>query len=39
MIDAMYDVPSSGAARFDVTLPYAKNKIEGANFLEMKRVG
>ncbi len=39
MIDAMYDVPSSGEARFDVTLPYAKNKIEGANFLEMKRVG
>ncbi len=39
MIDAMYDVPSSGAARFDVTLPYAKKKIEGSNFLELKRVG
>ena len=39
MIDAMYDVPSSGETRFDVTLPYAKKKIEGANFLEMKQVG
>ena len=39
MIDAMYDVPSSGQKRFDVTLPYAKKKIEGSNFLELKRVG
>lgn len=39
MIDAMYDVPSSGQKRFDVTLSYAKKKIEGSNFLELKRVG
>ena len=39
MIDAMYDVPSSGQKRFDVTLPYAKKKIEGSNFLDLKRVG
>ena len=39
MIDAMYNVPSSGQKRFDVTLPYAKKKIEGSNFLELKRVG
>ena len=39
MIDAMYDVPSSGQKRFDVTLPYAKKKIEGSNFLELKQVG
>ena len=39
MIDAMYDVPSSGQKRFDVTLPYAKKKIEWSNFLELKRVG
>ncbi len=39
MIDAMYDVPSSGQKTFTVTLQYAKNKIEGANFLELKQVG
>lgn len=39
MIDAMYDIPSSGQATFDVTLQYAKKKIEGANFLELKQVG
>jgi ATP-dependent Clp protease ATP-binding subunit ClpX len=38
IIDAMYDVPSSGATRFDVTLEYAKKKIEGSNFLELKQV-
>ncbi len=39
MIDAMYDVPSSGQTSFVVTLPYAKKRIEGANFLELKQVG
>ena len=39
MIDAMYDVPSSGETSFTVTLPYAKKRIEGANFLELKQVG
>ena len=39
MIDSMYDVPSSGETSFTVTLPYAKKRIEGANFLELKQVG
>jgi ATP-dependent Clp protease ATP-binding subunit ClpX len=39
MIDAMYEVPMSGEQRFAVTLEYAKKKIEGSNFLELKRVG
>jgi ATP-dependent Clp protease ATP-binding subunit ClpX len=39
MIDAMYEVPMSGDPRFAVTLEYAKKKIEGSNFLELKRVG
>ncbi len=39
MIDAMYYVPSSGETSFTVTLPYAKKRIEGANFLELKQVG
>ncbi len=39
MIDAMYEVPMSGDSRFVVTLEYAKKKIEGSNFLELKRVG
>ena len=39
MIDAMYEVPMSGDSRFAVTLEYAKKKIEGSNFLELKRVG
>ncbi len=38
MIDAMYDVPSSGAKEFLVTLDYAKKKVEGANFFELKQV-
>ena len=36
MIDAMYDVPSSGAKEYVVTLEYAKKKIEGANFFRVK---
>ena len=39
MIDAMYEVPMSGESHFAVTLDYAKKKIEGSNFLQLKRVG
>ena len=39
MIDAMYEVPMSGESQFVVTLDYAKKKIEGSNFLHLKRVG
>ena len=39
MMDAMYDIPSSGEHSFNVTLPYAKKRVEGAKFLELKQVG
>ena len=39
IMDAMYEVPSSDAVEFTVTLDYAKKRIEGANFSELKRVG
>ena len=39
MMDAMFDLPSSGERRFTVTLPYASEKIEQANYLSLKRVG
>ena len=38
MMDAMYDVPSSGKRSFNVTLAYAKKRVEGAKFLELKQV-
>ena len=38
MMDAMYDVPSSGKRSFNVTLTYAKKRVEGAKFLELKQV-
>ena len=38
IIDAMYDLPSSGESQFRVTLDYAKKKIEGSNFLQLKQV-
>ncbi len=38
IIDAMYELPSSGESQFVVTLEYAKKKIEGANFLHLKQV-
>ena len=38
IIDAMYELPSSGEPQFVVTLEYAKKKIEGANFLHLKQV-
>ena len=37
MMDAMYDVPS-GKRSFNVTLTYAKKRVEGAKFLELKQV-
>ena len=40
MMDTMFDIPSTrtpGSLR--VTLPYAKEKIEKANILELKQVG
>jgi ATP-dependent Clp protease ATP-binding subunit ClpX len=39
MIDAMYEVPSSGETQYVVTLPYAQKKLENSNFLELKQVG
>ena len=38
MTDAMYEIPSSGLKQFTVTLDYAKKKLDGANFLELKQV-
>ena len=38
MTDAMYEIPSSGLTQFTVTLDYAKKKLDGANFLELKQV-
>jgi ATP-dependent Clp protease ATP-binding subunit ClpX len=39
MIDAMYEVPSSGETQYVVTLSYAQKKLENSNFLELKQVG
>ncbi|MBR4995531.1 MAG: ATP-dependent Clp protease ATP-binding subunit ClpX [Alistipes sp.] len=39
MIDAMYEVPSTGETQFVVTVGYAQKKLEKANFLELKQVG
>ncbi len=39
MMDTMFDIPSSDRRKFTVTLPYAKEKIEKANILELKQVG
>ena len=38
IIDAMYELPSSGETQYVVTLDYAKKKIEGSNFLQLKQV-
>jgi ATP-dependent Clp protease ATP-binding subunit ClpX len=38
IIDAMYELPSSGPTQYVVTLDYAKKKIEGSNFLQLKQV-
>ena len=39
MMDTMFDLPSTDARTFTVTLPYAKEKIEKAKTLELKQVG
>ena len=39
MMDTMFDLPSTDTRKFVVTLPYAKEKIEKANILELKQVG
>lgn len=39
MTDVMFDVPSSDCRKFTVTLPYAREKIERANFSRLRRVG
>ena len=39
MMDTMFDIPSTDARKFTVTLSYAKKKIEKANILELKQVG
>ena len=36
IMDAMYEVPSSKAVEFTVTLDYAKKRIEGRNFSHIK---
>lgn len=39
MIDTMFDIPSSDTHKFTVTLSYAKQKVEKANILALKKVG
>ncbi|MEG1672228.1 MAG: ATP-dependent Clp protease ATP-binding subunit ClpX, partial [Alistipes sp.] len=39
MVDTMYELPSTDLRKYNITLPYAKEKIEKANFLELKKVG
>ncbi len=39
IMDTMFDLPSTDAKKFTVTLPYARQKMEKANILELKQVG
>ena len=39
MMDTMFDIPSSGERRFEVTLPHAREKFEKKKFLALKQVG
>lgn len=39
MMDTMYELPSTDTRKYTVTLPYARKKIEKANFSELKQVG
>ena len=39
MMDTMFDIPSSGERRSEVTLPYAREKFEEKKFLALKQVG
>ena len=38
MMDAMYEVPTTGVTEFTVELEYAKRKLEGSNFVALKQV-
>jgi ATP-dependent Clp protease ATP-binding subunit ClpX len=38
MMDAMYEIPSSGKVQFTVDLDYAKSKLEGSNIETLKQV-
>lgn len=37
--DLMFDLPSSDAKEYTLELDYAKKRIEGSNFLQLKQVG
>lgn len=37
--DIMFDLPSSDAKEYTLELDYAKKRIEGSNFLQLKQVG
>ena len=39
MMDTMFDLPSTGAREFTVTLDYAREKVEKANLPVLKQVG
>ncbi|WP_417015516.1 ATP-dependent Clp protease ATP-binding subunit ClpX [Alistipes sp.] len=39
MMDTMFELPSSGAREFTVTLDYARQKVEKANLPVLKQVG
>lgn len=38
MMDAMYEIPSSGKSHFTVDLEYARRKLEGSNLVTLKQV-
>jgi len=38
MMDAMYEIPSSGKSQFTVDIDYAQNKLEGSNIATLKQV-
>ena len=38
MMDTMFEVPTSGDRKFTVTVEYAKQKVEKANFSEFRQV-
>ena len=39
MMDTMFELPSTGAREFTVTLGYAREKVEKANLPVLKQVG
>lgn len=38
MMDAMYEIPSSGKTEFTVDMEYAQKKLEGSNIMTLKQV-